>query len=515
MYKLITISDTQDSLYQLGLQEKEHYQLIEKRVHQLLSNNEIISLFTQLTSRARSLLDTQKKSLFSEALKSYTKGLGVHPSKYLSLLFLIELSAQKNFHPDFKSLLPGCSTIFLKGKNGITHTRLLDFPLVDLFSNHQRFYYWKIPGRKTLLTYSCPGFPLLFLNGIHESGMSFALHHKTSAQINSVGKTIFEILFNSLLDAKDMNDFKESIRNEASFSKWGIYCVNASGEVLACDLDHISFHKTTFSLNEDPALFFTNVSLHTHDDESFQFLKFTHSRQNWIKHKLKSKSKDHPLDIFTDLSEAKTKTWSHPAATLATVGAYHANLTEGYVDFKLPISGPITKSDAIYRLQLADGNIRELKAAGNLSEFEKAWKLAGLAQVSFDQKDEETGYHQLQMSKCLMPDRMWRNILDFFQMAWEYRFLNNKKELSLVYENLKKLDLPEILEEQKKIMIFRFEKRLGLMLTINPNDLSIPMKNVYDAEAKANSLLFLTWAKNIVPRLEVLEIYSPDYLKDL
>ena len=517
MYKLITITDTQDSLYQLGLQEKEHFAKIEKRINQLLSNNEVVSLFTQLTSRAKVLMDLQKKSLFSEAIKSYCKGLDVHPSKFVSLLFLIELSAQKNLFPDFKSLLPGCTSIFQKTAEEITHTRLLDFPLIDLFADEQRFYYWKISGRKTVLTYSCPGLALLFINGIHESGISFALHHKTSLQINNTGKSIFEILFNSLLDARDLKHFKELIREEASFSKWSLYAVTAQGEVLACDLDHIAFHKTTFSLNEDPTLFFTNISIHTNDDESFQFLKFTHSRQNWIKNRLKVKTKDHMLDHFTDLSDAKTKnkSWHHPAVTLATIGAYHANLTAGYVDFKISKNGPITKSDPIYRLHLANGNFEEIKKEGNPDQFESAWKLAGLAQCSFDRKDDEMGYHQLQMSQSLMPQSSWKNILEFFQIAWEYKFVNNKKELSLIYERLKKLDIPEILEDQKKLMIFRFEKRLGLMSTIRPEDLSIPIRNIYDMEAKANPLLFLSWAKNIAPRLEILEVYSPHYLKDI
>lgn len=515
MYKLITITDTQDSLYQLGLQEKEHFQKIEKRINLLLSNNEVVSLFTKLTSRAKVLFDLQKKSLFNQAIQSYCKGLGIHPSKYVSFLFLIELSAQKNLFPDFKSLLPGCTSIFQKTAEGITHTRLLDFPLIDLFAENQRFYYWKIPGRKTILSYSCPGLALLFIDGIHESGMSFALHHKTSLQINNTGKSIFEILFNSLLDARDLKHFKELLKEEASFSKWGIYAVTAKGEVLAGDLDHISFHKTIFSLNEDPTLFFTNISIHTHDDDSFQFLKFTHSRQNWIKRRLKMETKNHPLDHLTDLGGVKGKVWHHPAVTLATVGAYHANLSQGYVDFKMAQEGPITKSAPIFRLHLSDGSFEEIKKEGIPDVLERAWKLAGLAQNSFDQKDDELGYHQLQMSKALMPHSTWKNILEFFQIVWEYKFLNNKKELSLIYENLKTLEVPEVLVDQKKLMIFRFEKRLGLMSTIHPEDLSIPIKNIYDTEAKANSLLFLSWAKNTAPRLDVLEVYSPHYLKDI
>ncbi len=515
MYKLITITDTQDSLYQLGLQERECFLKLDQRIGQILSSNEVVTLLTQLTGRAKAIFDSQKKSLFNQALNSYCKGLGIHPSKYLSLLLLIELSAQKNIFPDFKSLLPGCSSIFMKNKDEeVTHTRLLDFPLTDLFAREQRFYYWKIPGRRTTLTYSCPGLALLFINGIHESGMSFALHHKSSLKINNTGKSVFDILFNSLLDAKDIHHFKELLKDQNSFSKWGIYAVSSKGEVLACDLDHIAFHKKYYSLNEDPSLFFTNISLHSHDDESFQFLKFTHSRQNWIKQKLKSKIQDHPLDYFTDLSETKGKSWHHPAATLATIGAYHANLTKGFVDFKTTESGPLTKSDGIYRLHLDSGQFEEIKTKKNPTEFEKAWKLAGEAQANFDQKNDEVGYHQLQMSRSLMPHETWRNILYLFQTAWEYKFINNKSELSLIYQGLKSVKVPEILEDQKKLMIFRFEKRLGLMNTINRDDLSIPFKNIYDAEEKANPLLFLSWSKSLSPRLEVLEIYSPHYLKD-
>lgn len=515
MFKLITITDIEESLYQLGLQEKEAFGKIYDRVVTILGDNELLSTFIEFAGRAKVILEYKQKTLFHQALRSYSEGLGIHPSKYLTLLLLIELAAQKNIFPDLKALLPGCSSIFENRDGKVTHLRILDFPLVDLFENNQRFYHWKLSDRDSVLTYSAPGLALLFINGIHESGMSFSLHHKTSAHCNNTGKSIFEILFNTLFEARDLNRWKELLKNQSTFSKWGIYAVNAKGEVLACDLDHISFHKKHFSLFESPQLFFTNVSLHSHADESHQFLKFTHSRQTWIKNELERKVKDHPLDQFCDVGHQKNKTWHHPAATLASIGAYFINLTDGHIDFKVSDNGPLTKSDAIYRLELGTGLFQELKPQGKETPFEKAWKLAGQAQANFDKKDAELGYHQLQMAIAVMPDKTWKNIWDFFQMAWEYKTIGNNQELSLIYDRLKKIKVPAFLNDQKNLMTLKFEKRLGLQRTISSDELSIPYKNLYDELDKINPLVFYGHTKGQVVRLEILEIFSPRYLKDL
>lgn len=515
MFKLITINDTEESLYQLGLQEREAFERIYNRVVTILGDNELLSTLIEFTGRAKVILEYKQKTLFHQALRSYSEGLGIHPSKYLTFLLLIELAAQKNIFPDLKALLPGCSSIFENKDGKMTHLRILDFPLVDLFENNQRFYHWKLEGRENILTYSSPGLALLFVNGIHHSGMSFSLHHKTSAHCNNAGKSIFEILFNTLFEARDLHRWKELLKNQSTFSKWGIYAVNAQGEVLACDLDHISFHKKNFSLFESPQLFFTNVSLHSHADESHQFLKFTHSRQTWIKNELERKVKDHPLDQYCDVGYQKNKTWHHPAATLASIGAYYINLTDGHIDFKVSESGPITKSDAIYRLELGSGQFQEIKPRGKETPFEKAWKLAGHAQASFDKKDSELGYHQLQMAIAIMPDKTWKNIWDFFQIAWEFKTISNNQELSLIYEQVKKIKLPPLLSDQRNLLILKFEKRLGLLKTIPLDELSIPYQNLYDELDKTNSLVFRGLAKSQVIRLEILEIFSPRYLKDL
>lgn len=515
MFKLITINDTEESLYQLGLQEREAFEKIYNRVVTILGDNELLSTLIEFTGRAKVILEYKQKTLFHQALRSYSEGLGIHPSKYLTFLLLIELAAQKNIFPDLKALLPGCSSIFENRDGKITHLRILDFPLVDFFESNQRFYHWKLEGRETILTYSSPGLALLFINGIHQSGMSFSLHHKTSAHCNNAGKSIFEILFNTLFESRDLHSWKELLKNQSTFSKWGVYAVSAQGEVLACDLDHISFHKKNFSLFESPQLFFTNVSLHAHSDESHQFLKFTHSRQTWIKNELERKVKDHPLDQFCDVGYQKNKTWHHPAATLASIGAYYINLTDGHIDFKVSESGPITKSDAIYRLELGTGEFQEIKPRGKETPFEKAWKLAGHAQASFDKKDSELGYHQLQMAIAIMPDKTWKNIWDFFQIAWEFKTISNNQELSLIYEQLKKTKLPPLLSDQKNLLILKFEKRLGLLKTISLDELSIPYQNLYDELDKTNSLVFRGLAKSQVIRLEILEFFSPRYLKDL
>ncbi len=204
------IGDPVENLYQLGLREREAFLRIEKRVTKLLSTNILLRFGQDVLARARILLKKRKEeSFFDQCIKSYAEGLGIDATRYLSFLSLFELAAHYGqVYPELKGMLPGCSSIFSKDNGDIIHTRLLDFPLIGLFEESPRLYFWQPEGKEPVLSYSCEGLAPLFFQGIHGSGISFALHHKPGKSYHRDGQSIFQIAFESLFETQQFSVFK-------------------------------------------------------------------------------------------------------------------------------------------------------------------------------------------------------------------------------------------------------------------------------------------------------------------
>src|SRR5690349_17923744 len=127
------IGDPHDSLYQLGLRERNAYAKLQDRVTRLLSTNSLLRYGQKVLSKVRILLHKTPHSHFDRCVKAYAEGLGVDPREYLRFLSLFEMAAHYGqIFPELKSLLPGCSSILSKTPEGMTHSRMLDFPLVGI-----------------------------------------------------------------------------------------------------------------------------------------------------------------------------------------------------------------------------------------------------------------------------------------------------------------------------------------------------------------------------------------------
>lgn len=507
---IVTLAgDPAENLYQLGLKERDSFLEIERRVANLLSQSELLKQGYDFINRARLILKKKEDSFFDQCIKSYAEGLGVDIHRYQSFLSLFELAAHHGHtYPELKSLLPGCTSLFAKNGNEITHSRLLDFPLIGLYEEKPRLYYWKPEGKPSLLTMSCEGLAPLFLQGIHGSGISFALHHKPGKTFHREGQGIFQIMFESMFEAANFNELKKELKRKVSVTKWSVMAVESEGHVFAIDIDGPAQNIETYNLGESNNLIFTNIPLQK-DSSGFEtYMKFSEDRQSWLKNKMPAKD-IHPLDLMTNVEDQKAKTWKHPAATLSTVGAYHINLSKGLLDLKEGTSA-LTQSDAILRFNLGNANEKsELRPKSKESGFESAWKRAARAQALFDQKSYDEAYHELQMGIGLMPNKMWKEIFSFYLVLWDFKFVSNPRELSLIYKKAKSLTVPEILKDQWIFLIMRMEKKLDLSSTVNFQDVSVTLQPLFKQEKLANKPLFATWMKLIYPRMEILDVFSP------
>lgn len=504
------IGDPLENLYQLGLKERDAFLEIETRVTKLLSTNSLLQMGQDIISRARMRLKKPEESFFVNCINSYAEGLGIEPARYFSFLSLLELAAHSGqVYPELKGLLPGCTSVLEKNNNELTHTRLIDFPLVGIFEEKSRLYFWQNEGRDPILSYSCEGLAPLFFQGVHGSGVSFALHHKPGKSWHKEGQSVFHIAFETFMTGKNFGDFKKDLKKRISMTKWNFILLDKEGQVLNIDIDGPAQNSESYNLNDASPLVFTNIPIQQDHESVLHYIKFSEERQNWVKDKLAKNKQVHLLDLLTDVKDQKIRGWKHPSATLATVGAWHVNLTKGLVDLKVG-SGALTASDGIDRVGLGDTNdIAVLKEKSREDTFEVAWKRASLAQSAFDRGDYDIAYHELQMAQALMPHEIWKNIFSFYLYLWDFKFIGNSKELSIIYKKIKALSVPPLLKDHWLFLIMRMEKKLDLTPTVNFQEVSKPLQPLFQQERLAKRPVFATWMKLIYPRLEILDVISP------
>lgn len=506
------IGDPIENLYQLGLKERESFQRLEERVTGLLSANNFLRYGQDIISRARALLKKKDNTFFDQCIEAYSEGLGIEPSVYMSFISLFELAAHYGqIYPELKGLLPGCTSLFEKTTDGFIHARLVDFPLIGIFNATPRLYYWKIEGKPAILNYSCEGLAPLFFQTIHDSGFSMSLHHKPGLNYHKVGQSIFKIAFDGLFEAPNMNEFRRELRKNISVTKWGFYMLDLNGNVMCSDIDGPAMNFETFNLNESSPLIFTNIPLHNDPSGFEHFIDFSQHREVWLREKLTRRKGQHTLDAMTDTKDQKNRNWTHPTSTLSTVGAIQINLAKGLIHVKEGDSA-LTASDAIMEFSLADQSEGKVfKKAEPTTDFEKAWKQASLAQSYYDQADWDLAYHHLQMAQTMMPHPVWKEILKFYLNVWNFKFVGNKRELSLIYRDVKKLNPPNLIMDQWLFLCMRMEKKLGLVLTVDATKLSPYLQTQFKLEKEASLPLFNTWMKLLYPRIEILDIFSPHH----
>src|SRR5690606_6770225 len=171
------------------------------------------------------------------------------------------------------------TSVFKSDKEGITHSRLLDFPLTGIFDENPRLYLWQSEGHPTIMSYSCEGLAPLFFQAIHDSGVSFALHHKPGMGYHKDGQSIFEIVFETLFTLKEAADFRRELRQRTSVTKWGCLLLDQQGHVQVMDIDGPTLTHESFDLKESGTLIFTNLPLQRDLTGMEAYLRFSTDRQ--------------------------------------------------------------------------------------------------------------------------------------------------------------------------------------------------------------------------------------------
>ncbi len=502
--------DLKENAYQLGISEKVAFLALEDRVSRLLSKNFLLRQGQDIVNRARARLAKDRPTAFTNVIQGYCEGLSIEPSRYHAFLSLFEHAAHYGqIWPELKAILPGCTSYFhMEGKD-VSHARLIDFPLTGILDADPVLYLWQNEGKPTLMNFSTPGLAPVFFQAIHASGVSVAVHHKPGTLYHQGGESIFQMIFDSMIEARTAAEIKRELKKKESVTKWGVLLLDRDGKVEVCDIEGPTQKWESFNLKESGSLLFSNLPLQKGSQNFIPYLAFTESREKWMREKLKAPSEKHILDLLTDVEDQKEKKWLHPAATLSTTGAVNINLTRGLIDMKIG-DGALTISDPILRFSLAEQTERIIvKKEKDPTDFEKAWKRASLAQARFDDGKYDLAYHELQMAIALMPMKRWKDIFRFYLCLWDFRFVNNNRELSDVYKRLLTLELFDNLKDQGLLLRMRLEKKLNLSPSIEAKELPLHLQELFREEKLARGPVFSTWMNLLYPRMEILDVLAP------
>lgn len=504
------VGDLKENMYQLGISEKVAFLALEARVSKLLSKNFLLRQGQDILIRARGRLAKEKPTHFTSVIEAYCEGLNIEPSRYHAFLTLFEYAAHYGqTWPELKSILPGCTSYFHLQGPDVCHTRLIDFPLGGILDHEPVLYLWQGEGRPTLMNFSTPGLAPVFFQAIHASGVSVAVHHKPGLHFHREGEGIFQMIFDSLIESANAADIKRELKKKESMTKWGVLILDRDGKVEVADVEGPTQKWESFRLQDGSPLLFTNLPLQKDSEKNIPYLRFTESREKWVREKLKTKSDKHILDLLTDVEDQKDAKWLHPAATLSTTGALQINLTKGHVDIKTGESA-LTISDPILRFSLADRNDKSILKNGKApTDFERAWKRAGAAQSFFDDGKYDLAYHELQMAIALMPMDRWKDTFRFYLCLWDFRFVGNTRELADVYKRLQTLELHDNMKDQGLLLKMRLEKKLNLSPSVDARDLPPHLQELFREEKLARGPIFNTWMNLLYPRMEILDVLAP------
>ena len=164
--------DPGEHFYQLGVREKEAFLTLEKRIKKSFAIHPFVREGKNVLAKFQEFYPKRTSSFFAKCVSNYAEGLGISSGRYFSFLFLLEHSQFSGFP---KVGAHGCMSFLYQKEGELHHLRLMDFPLIDFFEQHSRFYLWKFPHRPSLLTLSCEGLAPVFFSRCSSSRFQFCL----------------------------------------------------------------------------------------------------------------------------------------------------------------------------------------------------------------------------------------------------------------------------------------------------------------------------------------------------
>lgn len=520
------VGPLEENFYSLGIKDRDGFFGLLEHLKHLSKLRPFDKIFKNVIKLAKNKI-LSDKSAFDIIIDNYAQGLGVDRYELLTLIYLPEMiSSQSKWIPEFLSLIPGCSSLFVldEKNNGVIHSRILDFPLTDQYEKYERSMLMDVRGLPKVLSHSTRGHCIPGMTSMNEFGLTIAIHQKFSNYFNVEGEPIVKIAFDIITQASDVNEAKKILRNKTSMTYWGLYLSDAKNEVLAVDICGNQIYSEKYSLNDNKVLYFNNLPIIkdklNNDSGPLCYLDSCQMKFDYINKELSQLKKikdDLEIESIKTLSTIKLKkdnnalNWLQKPLTPASVQLTSFN---NKTMRSLIVTGPLPKTinDNVYSVKdiFEKAEIEKVKVKVKKdNNIIKGMNCLSLAQSYYDKKEAEKAYHQIQMATIYLKDYEEFYIAQFFFVIWQYLFAESKADFKAVYSQLINLKdkLPTFLNDHFYLFLLRIEKVCGMPITADDSKINKEIfKTYFEKEKKLRPVVIKMMRKLIYPRLELPDI---------
>lgn len=517
----------EENFYALGKRDKDSFSEIYKQITRLCARADFLAKALKTSAELAGNLQSKGRINISKELSAYAEGLE-RPLSDVQFLFLLpEIVASFNkWLPNLMGLIPGCSSLFRwdPAEKAVLHGRVLDYAVAGPFERHERSVTYEFKDMLRVYGHSSAGMPLPSLTSMNDRGLTMALHYKHGNFLDLKGDSIFAIAYKIITYCSDIHDVKKFLKNYPSMSHWGIYLSDKSGQVASIDVRGREIYQEKFDLKEFPYLYFNNRPLlkdpALKTTQPFGSLGQCKMRRDSVAKALKEMGKEDLKDI--DLLKALTRPISKKGASAAhwnmhstTPSTVQAVVFNNAKLSSISVSGESPKIfDGVYREHVnvfKNEAPRSVQTNDRYSEPNnlRAYNYLAKFQSYLDAGEIEKAYHSLQMAKELFTSYPEATICLFYIYILEYLYETESKEQAYLHEDLNGLQgqLPEYLEDHRKLFLMRLEKILGHPLSMQEKDIKNPnLRKLFVKETKLRKEAIKVLRKFIFPRVEILDI---------
>ena len=512
--QLITLTgNKEENYYQLGLKDRENCNEIFETISSLIkSTNTLTNKIKNISSGI-----VFKKNMKSfDLVKAYAEGLKRSESEVTSFLITPDIiSGLTSIYPNIPRLLFGCSSYFFKNNNdNVSHFRILDFPLGNSYTTHERFIKYAFKGEQQYCGISTAGFPFPSITSMSQSGLSFALHQKFGHVFNPDGSPIFEIMDSLVTNSKNINDVINQLSDITSISSWGIYVGSQKeNKVLSIDLLGKQNVYELKEIEKTNDLYFNNQfinqNINTDLIQPLNFTKYCHERSEDAKKRINKLNNFSDKEVLKALTKVNGPGDKNSVITPSTILSCVMNPTEGKLIYNLGV-GPRTYQKSIQQITEIWSSPKALAEKSSRTTIKNTGEVYFNhlinAQISWDRKD----YHQAVHHSQLAVDHSTKKqvIPSFFANVYISMSTNEKSMLKNCLKNFNDL-LPlmsGIFSDYCKLFIFRLEK-ICFSKYEKPSFKNKYVEKVFLFEEKIPSLVFKKITNELTsPRLDLQDI---------
>lgn len=532
------VGESTENFYQLGLKDRDRHKNLLHHATNIVATpwgglNHVINE----SLKALILTNLDRHRGYKNKISAYAEGLGESPQTLAMAYAIPELMCFMNkWMPGVPVGLMGCSSLFTwdSKRDALVHGRILDFPFHGSFDQEERAIQSQLDRGPKMLSFHSSGFAFPSITTITQNGMSFALHQKFGSTFYAQGTPIFEIIFQMLQRCSTRKEVIRFLKKQKSITTWAFYMGFKNGDILSAELDGENFYYNEYTASPDKIQYFCNdrekPKLNKADVIPYSFYTQNQMRRACFDKKLKVFKISHQKGYTTEhVLRLMGRAWEQEKvpssqwladpltpSSLQTVAMLPGKEEAYFIPGKAPkfLNNEVIRYQDIFN-QCSFAS-HKIKGKSNSQSYQKGLYHLMQAQVALDLKDIHNPYHHIQLAIEYLEGLPLEKIALFYFYVLQYMNETHKKSLSQIYHLFKGLEgqLPEYLEDQRKLFIFRINKVLDRAQEIRMSDIqSRPLQRIFQFESKLPLFVLHKMTRTLmVPRIDLYDILYP-YVK--